>query len=440
VYAQAPVTITWSTTYQPFDGMGASTGSFNHSLPCNNSGDFGPSMTAARAQVLFGTGQGQAGLNLMRLFVCPDGTYPDNPAALEALAANPNVKVWASPATPPLSYTANKTLWNGANCLLPADYQNYANYLTAWVKHEETAGIPIYMLSVQNEPDYTTPGNQGVCGWNGTQFRDFIVNNLGPTFAAAGVSTKIALAETSSWDHLSSYAGPCLADSQCVKYVGFVTSHIYSGTIAPYPAATNAGLHVWETEIFRGSTFDGSMTDALHWALQIHQFFTVANASAWHYWLLLGNFGDNEPLDNIQSGDSYASRLWVMGNWSKFVPMGAVRIDAPANPDPGVYITAFRRDATGEFAIVAINSNASASPQVFSLAGFPNVTTVTPTVTSATANLQDQAPINVSSGTFSYTLPAQSVVTLHGRASIGGPTGSSIPPAPPTGLTAAVKG
>lgn len=410
-------TITWGTTYQAFDGMGASTGTFNKALPCSNSGDFGPDMTQARANVLFGTGSGEAGLNLFRMQICPDGTYPDNTAAQYALTANPAVKIWGVPWTPPVAYTSSGTIYNGANCLLTADYANYANYLTAWVQHQNSANVPIYMLSVQNEPDYTTSGNQPVCGWNASEFDNFIANYLGPAFSKAGLTTKIAIPETSNYNNMPTYAGTCIADTNCVKYLGFVTSHIYSGTISLYSNAYNAGLHIWETEIYSGSTFDGSMSDALTWATQIHDFFTVANASAWHYWLLLGNFGDNEPLDNIQSGDEYASRLWVMGNWSKYIQMGWLRMAATAEPQNGVYVTAWRSTSTNALTIVAINTNTSQTSQTFSLSGAPTFASVTPIITSSSSNLVPESSVSVSGNAFTYSLPAQSVVTFTGTAS-----------------------
>ena len=150
LFAQT-ATITWGTVDQSMTGFGASLGTFDRSLPCNNTGDFGPQLTVGEAQTLYGSGTGQAALNMLRVQVCPDGTYPDDQAIGYILAANPNTLVWASPWTPPISYTANGTLWNGDGCLTTANYQNYANYLTSWVQHENGVGNKISVLSVQNE-------------------------------------------------------------------------------------------------------------------------------------------------------------------------------------------------------------------------------------------------------------------------------------------------
>jgi glucuronoarabinoxylan endo-1,4-beta-xylanase len=127
-------------------------------------------------------------------------------------------------------------------------------------------------------------------------------------------------------------------------------------------------------------------------------------------------------------------RFYAVGNWAKFVRPGWVRIDATANPAPGIYITAFKETSSGKFAIVAINQNSSPANVDFSLSGFLSLTSVTPTLTSANVNLVDQANANVSSDAFTYLLPATSVVTFHGTAS----SSASKAPAPPTNLTVSV--
>jgi glucuronoarabinoxylan endo-1,4-beta-xylanase len=111
-----------------------------------------------------------------------------------------------------------------------------------------------------------------------------------------------------------------------------------------------------------------------------------------------------------------------------------VRIDAAANPQSGVYISAFKDPVSAAFAIVAVNQNSTGVGMDFSLSGFPSVTSVTPTLTSATVDLADQTNTNVTGGAFSYSLPGMSVVTFHGVAS----SSSSQAPSPPTNLVVTV--
>jgi len=64
---------------------------------------------------------------------------------------------------------------------------------------------------------------------------------------------------------------------------------------------------------------------------------------------------------------------------------------------------------------VAINSNATVSiNQTFALTNF-TAASVTPWITSATLSLAVQTPVNVTNASFTYNLPAQSVVTFVGQ-------------------------
>ena len=100
---------------------------------------------------------------------------------------------------------------------------------------------------------------------------------------------------------------------------------------------------------------------------------------------------------------------------------GWVRIGVTANPQSGVYVTAFKNASTGDFAIVAINQNGSGTAQTVNLSGF-TAPSVVPWVTSASLNLAAQSSVTISGGAFSYTLPADSVTTFAGTMSSGAGT------------------
>ena len=310
---------------------------------------------------------------------------------------------------------------SGNGSLNSSSYSAYATYLASFVSQFKSHyGAPLYALSVQNEPDYCPTTYDGAI-WTPAQIDSFVKTNLGPTLAGTGVG--VMMPETSTWADvygdlqtgLASYSNPCMTDSSCAQYIKVVASHGYEGN---YSACQNLGsAHCWETEVYLGSpTFDGSMANGLTVAKDIHNFLTIANGSAYLYWRIWNSANDNQGLLNPTT-EAPTSRYYVMGNWSKFGRPGWVRIEATVNPMSGVYVTAFKDPATDGFAIVAVNQNSSPANLDFSLAGFPSVTTVTPTLTSASANLANQSNLDISGGEFSYSLPASSVVTFHGTAS-----------------------
>ena len=386
-------TINWTDVHQQIDGFGAS------------SAWTGTNITTSQADLLFSASAG-VGLSLLRTRVAPDGTYSEATTMQQAVARG--ARVWSTPWTPPASMKSNGSTTNGGS-LLASDYPAYASYLSNYVRTLKSQyGINLYALSIQNEPDYTATWES--CNWTGSEFHDFILNNLIPTFAADGVTAKVIMPEESGW-HFE-LATATLDDPGAAAGISIIAGHNYDGASASsLPLAQNQGKHLWETEVSNFGAFDPSMSDALSWAQKIHDWMTVANANAWHYWWLIDGNSDNEGL--ISQSGQVSKRLYMMGNFSKFVRPGYDRIGATASPVSGVSISAYKNPSGGNFAIVVINHNGSDVPLNFSLNGFTAVS-VTPWVTSTSLDLAQQASISVGGSTFSATLPASSVTTFVG--------------------------
>jgi O-glycosyl hydrolase len=82
-----------------------------------------------------------------------------------------NGYVLASPWTPPMEWKTNNST-NGGGSLRTVNYQDYANYLRTFAQNMHNNGAPIYVISMQNEPNYVASGYEG-CEWTGLQMRDF---------------------------------------------------------------------------------------------------------------------------------------------------------------------------------------------------------------------------------------------------------------------------
>ena len=387
------VTVNWSDVHQQIDGFGAS------------SAATGDGITNSQADLFWSTTAG-VGLSLLRVQIENNGTYPD--LATMQKAQDRGVRIWGSPWSPPASMKSNGNTNNGGS-LLASDYQAYANYLSSYVLGlKNSYGINLYALSIQNEPDYTATWQS--CIWTGQQFHDFLGNNLLPTFKKNGVTTKIIMPEESGWKF--DRATATLSDPITAAGVSIIAGHNYDGAAAaPYALGQNQGKHLWETEVSSFEAFDPSIANGLKWAKKINDWMTIANANAWHYWWLIDGNGDNEAL--LGPSGQTTKRLYVMGNYSKFVRPGYYRIGTSASPVSGVSVSAYKDLNTGKFAIVAINQNASAVTLDFALNGF-TANSVAPWVTSAGLNLAEQASINVGGSAFVATLPAASVTTFVG--------------------------
>jgi glucuronoarabinoxylan endo-1,4-beta-xylanase len=286
-----------------------------------------------------------------------------------------------------------------------ANYQGYAARLANYVATlKNTYGISLYAVSVQNEPDFSTTYES--CLWTAQQIHDF-VPYLSTALSNNNVaSTRIMIAEDMNWKW--DLAATTMNDTVTSNLVGVLAAHNYGSSAAPVTQfGTPCPKTLWETEHYFGN--DDSIANGVTVAQEIHSFMTVANANAYHYWWLTGS-GTGSIADNTANP---AKRLFTMGNYSRFVRPGYYRIGVTNNAFTS--ISAYKDTNSGRFAIVAINPALTTVTQVFNLASF-TATSVTPWITSSNLSLASQSAIAVANSSFSYALPAMSVVTFVGQA------------------------
>lgn len=450
-------TVDWTNVHQVIDGLGASNA---------DDGGTGVLLTPSQAAFFFGTGSGQIGLSILRVAV-PNGATSGYAAGScltvstscvgitrqdITYATSYGVRIFGTPFSVPAAYSTNGSV----NCspgngqLATAHYTDFATWLANWVKSMQTyQGVTPVTLAIANEPDFcaTYPST----AYSATQIHDFITNNLGPTFASNSISTLILMPEVGKYGNLS-LGFQCATDASCAAYMGGASFHDYDANVtlssdtvnaATYPSGWAGDKRYWEDEVsceaggagpnFCTASFDPSMTNALNWAAIIDHRFAVDNLNAWNYfWLIVAaSSGNGEGL--IQDTGAVAQRAYVMGQYAKFIRPGYFRIDATHAPQSGVSVSAYQNTTGNNLVIVATNYTGSPVTQTFNLVHAPTFSAVTPYITSATQNIQAQAAQSVSSNSFFYTLPADSVTTFVGTSS--GSTG----PVPPTKLQAVVN-
>lgn len=404
-------TIDWEDVHQTIDGFGGSCA------------DFVRPLTSSQAKFFF-TVSG-IGLSLLRTQIVPDaatcnayfesgGCTNSNGQSLNGeletarQAVALGATVWSAPWSPPGIYKSNATFTNGGY-LLSTHYSDWAARIAQYVTMMAAHGVPIYAVSVQNEPDISAA--YGSCTYTGRQIHDF-VPFLHSALQSAGVgATRIMIAEESQWN--VDLASNTMADLNVAPAVGILAAHGYGG--AKIQQFGSQGVRLWQTEDSSQSpTYDGSIIDGLMWAKKIHSYLTVANVNAWHWWFLSNmeghGFGtDNSALTDING--NYPKRAYVTGQWSKFVRPGWVRIGARHSGK--LQISAFKDLHSARFAIVVVNSGSAAS-LALSLHGF-SPTAVEPWITSATLSLAAQPSVSIHGRAFTYMLAGSSVTTFNGQ-------------------------
>jgi glucuronoarabinoxylan endo-1,4-beta-xylanase len=382
--------VDWNDMHQKIDGFGASSA-------------WASGMTTSQADMFFSTNNG-IGLSLVRSRIAPDGTTTETSIMQQAIARG--ARAWSTPWSPPVAYKDSGTNNGGNFVSSSSNLRNYASQLARYVVSQKTNGINLYAISVQNEPDFNTTGYES-CVWTSQQIHDFIPYLHNALVASNVASTKIMIAESENWNF--NLTTNSINDVTTSNLVGILAAHPYDFTVAPVNRYDKA---LWETEISTlGGSFDGSITNGIYWASQIHSFLTYAEVNAWHYWWLASAWADNEGLTD-NSGNP-AKRMYVLGNYSRFVRPGYYRIGVSNNAFTS--ISAYKDTNSGGFAIVAINPASTTITQIFNLANFPTVGSVTPWITSSNLSLACQSVVSIASSAFTYALPPLSVVTFVGQ-------------------------
>lgn len=337
------------------------------------------------------------GLSILRVRIDPNGSsYWGDELSNAKKAQARGAIVFATPWTPPAYMKTNNSLINGGE-LLTSQYANYAAYLKSYVDYMSSNGAPLYAISLQNEPDWA-PDYES-CTWSSSQFLNFI-KNYGSTLG----NTKIIMPESLNFS--TSLSDATLNDATASSYVSIVGGHLYGATISKYDLALNKGKEVWMTEHY---TDGQSLSNALDTAKEIHDCLTVANMSAYTWWWNLDN-----NMGFLNASHVPQKRGYVVGQFAKFVRNGYYRVNATYNPQSNVYVSAFKGDNKAVF--VAINQGTSAVSQTFNIQN-GTLSSVSSYITDSTRNIASASSFNVSNGSFTATLPAQSVTTFVGSLS-----------------------
>ena len=408
-------TVNFATTSQTIRGFGGSE-------------SWMPQFSTGLVNALYGTGTNELGLSILRVRIDPSSTTGGSNWATElanAKAASAlGATIIATPWTPPAAWKSSNSTVEGV--LNPSEYAAYANYLNLFTAYLANGGVSLYAISMQNEPDANVTYES--CVWTGATMDTWVANN------ASVLTTKLMMPESESF--ITSLSDPSLNDPNAVAHISIVAGHLYGTTPSFYTNAENKGKEVWETEHYlTPSGAQPAIGDAIAAAEEIHNSLTVGQYNAYLWWWVAdwnpGSGVTNYGMVDTNNSPTYYG--YAVAQFSKFVRPGSVRVSATASPSSGVFVSAYKGSSSS--AIVAINSNGSAASLPVTIQNL-SVGSVTPFQTTSAGGLVQQSAVPVVNGSFTYTLPAQSIVTFvtSGTGSTG--TSCTAAPAAPAGLTA----
>jgi len=302
-------------------------------------------------------------------------------------AAGGELLMYASPWSPPAFMKTNNNMLQGGK-LKPEFYQPWANYYAKFIKAYEKEGIPIWGLSIQNEPMATQRWES--CIYSAEEERDFLKNYLGPTLEKEGLGDKKIIV----WDHnrdlLFERANVILSDPEANKYVWGTGFHWYEDWKDGTPMYKNVDqvndAYPDKKLIFTegcNERYDLERLEADDPKLAERYGKSMINdfnngTVAWTDWnILLDETGGPNHVGNLcfapvhgdtQSGElMFTKTYYYIGHFSKFIRPGAKRLSTGTTANH-LSATSFL-NTDGSIVVVALNDSDSEIDYMLTMEG-----------------------------------------------------------------------
>jgi len=286
-------------------------------------------------------------------------------------AAGGTLPMFVSPWSPPAWMKDNNDVLHGGK-LLPKYAQAWANHYVKFIKTYESMGMPIWGLSVQNEPMAKQKWES--CLYTAEDERDFVKKYLGPTLQKNGLSDKKLIC----WDHnrdlIYQRATTLLNDAEAAKYIwglGFHWYETWTGSAQQFENLKRVHEAFPDKNLIftEGCVEKFSLDRVNDWALGERYGTSMVNdfncgTVAWTDWNVLldenggpnhvGNFCFAPIHADTKTGKLiYTNSYYYIGHFSKFIQPGAKRISCSTNRDK-LQATAFL-NPDGKMVVVVLN-------------------------------------------------------------------------------------
>lgn len=290
------------------------------------------------------------------------------PRMREALKINPDLLVMISPWSAPAWMKTSGSLITGE--ILPAYYPAFATYLARTVQAFGREGVPVAMLTIQNEPNFEPkdyPGERV----DPPQRAEIIGRHVGPLFEKLGLRTQIL-----DWDH--NWDKPqmplaVLSDKVARRYISGIAWHCYNGDVSAQGPVHDAypDKDAWVTEC-SGGNWSPDYAEVLGWMTDQ---LIIGAANNWSrgtlFWNLVldpahgphsGGCADCRGVMTIDPATGRVTRnveYYVLGHASRFVFPGAYRV-ATTSRDAEIEVAAFVNPDGSRVAILHRKTGAGA--------------------------------------------------------------------------------
>ena len=336
----------------------------------------------------------------------------------QAKGINPAMFVMGSPWSAPTWMKDNNAYSQGY--LQSQYYAAYAQYFVKYIQGYQAQGVPIKYVTVQNEPGCCAgyPSMQ----WTPSGLQYFAKTNLLPALQSAGLSTKVLIGDW-NFDTYDQWVAPSINDTAIRNHPNFggIAWHDYGGNPSTETTVHNQfpNVNMYNTEHSGGTWVGNQQSEDMG---DLIDYFRNWGRS-WTKWSMAvdqnmgphnGGCGTCTGLVTVHRNDSrrgqvdYTIEYYTMGHLTKFVQPGAVRIDSSAN---GTVPNVAFKNSDGSKALIAYNTSGSTQ----------------------------SVKVNWGGQSFTYSLPTKTSATFTWGGTPSNPPTTTAPTTnPPTGKTGAI--
>lgn len=301
---------------------------------------------------LFGKGEDQLGLNILRTYIGNSKSSWSAGVANVKRAKMHGAFVFGSPWSPPASWKSNNSDSNGGE-LLTTRYKDWAVFLNDYAEYMKQQGTSIDAVSIQNEPDWKATYQS--CIWTGEKLANFLKNY--------GDLIKCKIIAPEAIHFTRNMHEPILNDPAACEQLDIMGGHFYGWDGSSYPLAAQKGKEVWMTEYLINERQENDKKD-INWkddgflfAKSINDAM-LANMSAWVHYSLKRYYGCIGDGMYGTVNNQITKRGYILSHFAKYVS-GSTRISHALTDASGKLSSSAYLSQTGDSVIVmVINSGA----------------------------------------------------------------------------------
>ena len=330
----------------------------------------GGGLSEADAKLAFGTGDGQIGLNTLRIpvYASSNDFSKEVQAAKYAKAvAGDDFILYATPWTSPYA---------GANQhMASSNYQKYVDHLNSFNDYMKNQGVPLYAISISNEPDWC---HEWAC-WSADEIYNFTKG-----YADKMRKNGVKVISTESFRYDKNLYNKVLNDASALKNWDILGAHFYASEASTgdnffqYSLADQKNVERWMTEHYTESQGSGNYwrtvmrtgdqanqnkldtVRAMDVAYEMFRGLAIGNFNQYTWWyirrcyglIMEKDFGNKLQIPQNEIG-KVSKRGYIMSQYARFIRPGAVRVGATAKPEANLFASAYK-SADGDSVIVVL--------------------------------------------------------------------------------------